>query len=114
LAAAFATALIFGIKVEKRLGNLSVHRIHGLEHTLAEIAALVSVAQFHRFMGARRCARRHRCAAKTAIFQQNIDFNGGIAPAVENFAAMDINDCGHGELRLRLLSCGAIMEMRAS
>ncbi len=46
-------------------------------------------------MGAGGGAGRHRGAAERAIFQHDVDLDGGIAPAVEDFAADDVDDGGH-------------------
>ncbi len=69
-----------------------------LQHALAEITLLVAVAQFDRLMGAGGGARGHRGAADRAIFQHHIDFDGGVAAAVEDFAADDVDDGGHVSL----------------
>src|SRR3546814_21000910 len=42
--------------------------------------------------------RSHRGAPEGAAFQGDVDFDGGIAPGVENLPALDIDDCGHGPL----------------
>ena len=80
----------------ERLEDLAVDGVDRLLHALAEIARLVAVAQFDRLMGAGRGARRHRGAADRAVFQHHIDLDGRIAAAVENFAADDVDDGGHG------------------
>ena len=67
--------------------NLAVDRIDRLADTFAAIPFLVTVAQLDRFMRAGRRAGRNRGAAERAVFQDDIDFDGGIAAAVEDFAA---------------------------
>ena len=62
---------------------------------LAEIA-LAAVAQFDRLMRAGRGAGRHRGAAHRAVFQHDVDLDGRVAAAVEDFAADDVDDGGHG------------------
>ena len=62
---------------------------------LAEIA-LAAVAQFDRLVRAGRGARRHRGAAHGAVFEHDVDFDGRIAAAVQNFASDDVDDGGHG------------------
>src|SRR5206468_10349933 len=76
--------------------NLAVDRVHGLEHALPQVTAVVTVAQFHRLVRAGRSARGHRRAAGGAVFEHHIDLDGRIATAVENFAADDVDDGGHG------------------
>ena len=80
----------------ERLEDLAVDGGDGLLHALAEVAGLVAVAQFDRLMRAGGGARGHGRAADRAVFQHDIDLNRGIAAAVENFAADDVDDGGHG------------------
>ena len=98
-------ALVFGVEAEQAFGDLAVHRVHRLGHALAQIARLVAIAQFDRFVRPGGCARWHRRAAEAAVFQQDIDFDGGIAPAIEDFAAVDVNDRGHGLTLRFMLQC---------
>ena len=90
--------LLFDRHVGQRLEDLAVDGGDRLLHALAEIARLVAVAQFDCLMRAGGGARRHRRAAHRAVFQHHIDLNGGIAAAIENFAADDVDDGGHGSL----------------
>ena len=46
-------------------------------------------------MRAGRGARRHGGAADRAVLQHDVDLDGGIAAAVEDFAADDVDDGGH-------------------
>ena len=80
--------------------NLAVDRVDRLAHALAEIALLVAVAQLDRLVRAGRGARRHRGAAERAVLQHDVDLDGRIAAAVEDFAADDVDDGGHGRSRL--------------
>jgi len=84
--------------VAQRIENLAVDGVDRLLHALAEVTLLVAVPQFHRLMRARGGARGHRRAADRAVFQHHIDFNRGIAAAIENFTADDVDDGGHGSL----------------
>ncbi|MDT4883384.1 hypothetical protein FQZ97_1194200 [compost metagenome] len=70
--------------------------LHGLEHALAQVAGLVAVAQLDGFARAGGGARGHGGAAHHARFQQHVAFDGGVAAAVQNFAAYDVNDGTHG------------------
>ena len=81
--------------IAQRLEDFAVDGLDRLLHALAEIALVVAVAQFDRLMRAGGGARWHRRTADRAVFQHHIDFNGGIAPAIENFAANDVDDGGH-------------------
>ena len=98
--------LVLGIHAADGVENLALDRIDRLGHALAEIAGLVAVAQFDRLMRAGRGAGRHRGAAERAVFQQHIHLDRRIAAAVQNFAADDIDDGGHGITR-RSFAVGA-------
>ena len=87
--------LLFGVHAADRVENLAVDRIDRLGDTLAEITALVAVAQFDRLMGAGRGARGNRGAPARAILQYDIDFDGGIAAGIEDFAADNVDNGGH-------------------
>ena len=67
-----------------------------LQHALAAVAALVAVAQFHRFAGAGRSAGRHGGPAHGAVLEHHVDLDRRIAAAVEDFAGDDVDDGGHG------------------
>ena len=82
----------------QRLVDLAVDGVDGLLHALAEVAGLVAVTQFDRLMRAGGGARGHRRAADRAVFEHDIDLNRGITAAIENFAADDVDDGGHGYL----------------
>ena len=81
--------------IAQRLENLAVDGLYRLLHALAEIAFLVAVPQLHRFMRAGGSAGGNRGAADRAVFQHHIDFDGGVAAAVEDFAADDVDNGGH-------------------
>ena len=87
--------LRLGVHAAERLENLAVDRLDRLAHALAAVAGLVAVAQFHRLMHAGGGAGGHRGAAERAVLQDDVDFDGRIAAAVEDFAADDVGDGGH-------------------
>ena len=82
-----------------RVDDLDIDGLDRLEHALAEIAALVAVAQLDRLVRAGRGAGRHGGAAHRAVLQHDIDLDRRIAAAVEDLAADDVDDRGHGRLR---------------
>ena len=88
--------LLLDVHVAERFEDLAVDGGDRLLHALAEIARLVAVAQFDRLMRAGGGAGRHRRAAHRAVLQHHVDLDGGIAAAIENFAADDVDDGGHG------------------
>ena len=87
--------LLLGLHAADGVENLTVDRLDSLLHALAEIPALVAIAQFDSFMCARGSARGNGGAAQRTVFQHHIDLNGRIAAAVQNFAADDVDDGGH-------------------
>ena len=70
-----------------------------LRHALAQIDALVAVAQLPGFVDAGAGAAGHGGAAERAVVQRDVDFDGRIAAAIENLAAVDINDRAHGRVQ---------------
>jgi len=81
--------------------NLFVHVGHGLEHAFAQVAALVAVAQFHGLVLARGSAAGHGRAAYDAFVRDDVHFQRGIAPAVEDLSGNDFVDVRHGRLSTR-------------
>ena len=76
--------------------DLAVDGLNRLAHALAAPAALVSVPQLDGFVNARRCPRRNRRPAHAPVLERDVHLHGRIAPAVEDLAGMDIDDCSHG------------------
>ena len=89
--------LVLGVETADRLEDLAVDGFDGALDALAEIT-LAAVAKLDRLMRTGRGAGRHRRATKAAVLQVHIHFDGGIAAAVEDFAADDVDDSGHGSL----------------
>src|SRR3546814_1123049 len=75
-------------------------RIDRRLHALAAPAARIAVALLDRLVRARRRARGHCGAAETAVFEEYIDLDRGVAAAIEDLAGMDVDDCGHGMILL--------------
>ena len=89
-----------GVHAAQGVENLAVDGIDRVAHALAEIAPLVAVAQFDRLVGSRRSAGRHAGAAARAVLEDDVDLDGRIAAAIENFAADNVDNSGHGRSRL--------------
>ena len=87
--------LVLGLEAGDRVENVAVDRFDRLQDALAAVAALVAVAQFDRLVRAGRSARGHGGAAHRAVLERDVDLDGGIAAAVENFARGDVDDGGH-------------------
>ena len=89
-------ALILGIKAGQFVGDLAIDGRDRLFDAFAHEAGLVAVTQFNRFIGPCRRARGYGGAAKTAVLQQDIDLNGGVSPAVDDLAGVNVENGGHG------------------
>ena len=87
--------MILRIQPQHRVGDRAVDAGDRLVDTLPAPAALVAVAQFDRLVRAGRGAGWHRRAAEAAVFQQHVDLDGRIAAAIENLAAVDVDDRSH-------------------
>ena len=87
--------LIEGIEAHNGIGALVVDVLDGLRDTLAQIAALVAVAQLAGFESAGRSARRHHRATETAVLEHDLDLDGGVAAAVEHLATVNIQNIAH-------------------
>ena len=86
--------LVLGFHAADRLEDLAVDGLDRLLDALAEIAR-AAVAQFDRLMRAGRGAGRNRGAAHRAVLEHDVDLDGRVAAAVQNFAADDVDDGGH-------------------
>ena len=89
--------LVEGIAPLEFVGDLGVDVLDRLEHPRAEIDGLVAVALLPGLVGAGARPRRHRGPTEGPVSKGDVDFDGGIAAAVENLAGVDVDDRGHGE-----------------
>jgi hypothetical protein len=87
--------LVGRLEAEERGRNLLAHVLDGLEHTLAEVALLVAVAQLVRLVLPRRRARGNRRAAECPVRQLDVDLERGIAAGVEDLSSKNTDDFGH-------------------
>ena len=74
----------------------SIDGVDGLLDALAEVAALVAVAQFDGLVLAGGGAGGNGCAADRAVREQDLDFDGGVAAGIEDLAGVDGIDKRHG------------------
>ena len=95
VSAASTARLIEGIEAHDGIGALVVDVLDGLRNALAQVAALVAIAQLAGLKGAGRSTRRHHCAAKAAVLEHDLDLDGGIAAAVEHLATVDVQNIAH-------------------
>src|SRR6185312_2544268 len=68
---------------------------HRLQHALAHVVRLVSVAQLHGLVLARGCAAGHGRAAHNAAFKNNLGFYGRVSARIQNLARMDSSNLRH-------------------
>ena len=76
-----------GIHAHNSISNDRVDVLHGLGHALAEVAALIAVAQFQRLKLAGGCTGRRTAPGNGAVGQRDLGFHGGVAAGVQNLAA---------------------------
>ena len=95
-------AWLLGIHAADRVEDLAVDRLDGLAHALAADSGFCRRHAVDRLMRAGGGAGGNRGAAERAILKDHIDFDGGIAAAVENFAGHDVGDGGH---KMRRFCC---------
>ena len=81
-----APAAVASMPVQRR-GDLAVDVLDRLERALAEVARLVAVAQFHRFVLAGGGAGGHGRASHAAVGQIDIRFHRGIAAGIQNLSS---------------------------
>jgi hypothetical protein len=99
--------LLGSVQAQHGFGDFGVDVLDSLEHALAQVAALVAVTQFDGFARAGGRARGHGGTAHHAGFQQHVALDGGIAAAVQHFAAYDVNNGTH------CISFGFLKSVRA-
>lgn len=99
--------LFGGVDAHQRLGDLAVDGGAGFQHALAHVTRLVAVTLFDRLIGTRGRARWHGSPAHCAVFQDHVDFDGGVATAVENFAGVNVYDGAHWEMSFVLGSAAS-------
>jgi hypothetical protein len=87
--------LLGGVHVDDFGGDEGVDIVNSLQRAFAEVTGFIAVAQFEGFVFAGGCAGRNSGATHSAGFEQNFNFEGGVAARVQNFACVDINDSRH-------------------
>ncbi len=87
--------LIGRILAQQQIANRPVDVAHGLQHALAQVAALVAIAQFQSLARTGGCTGRRAGAADDAVIEDHIGFHGGVATGVENFTPLDVDDLCH-------------------
>ena len=84
--------LVEDVQAQHGLGYLGVDVLNGLADALAQVAALVAVAQLAGLVDAGGGAGGNSSAADGAVVQGDLDLNGRIAAGVQYLARGDVND----------------------
>ena len=84
--------LVKDVHALQRLCDLDVHVLHGLEHALAEVTALVAVAQLAGLVDTGGSAGGNGRAADGAVVERDFHFHGRVAAGVENFSGADVHN----------------------
>ena len=87
--------LVQRVHADQLVGDLLVDVVDGLGDALAEEQLLVAVAQLPGFVDAGAGAAGDGGPADRAVVERDIDFDGRIAAAIENLAAVDVNNHAH-------------------
>ena len=87
--------LIQDVHADQALSDLGVHVLHGVLHALAQIAALVAVAELAGLIDAGGSAGGNSGTAHGAVLKIYLNLNSGIAAAVQDLTAQDVNDFDH-------------------
>ncbi len=98
--------LVAGVLSEDGGGDFFVDVVDGFEGAFAAVAFGVVVAEFHGFIFAGGGAGGDGGAAEGAVFEDDIDFDGGVSAGVEDFACEDVFD-GKAHERLQKAGEGA-------
>ena len=88
-------ALVEGVEAHDGVSALVVNVLDGLRNALAQVAALVAIAQLAGLKGAGRSTRRHHRATEAAVLERDLDLDGGVAAAVEYLATVDVQNIAH-------------------
>ena len=84
--------LVEDVQAQHGLGDLGVDVLNGAGHALAQVTALVAVAELAGLVHAGGGAGGNGSAADGAVVEGDLDLNGRIAAGVHNFAPGDVND----------------------
>ena len=84
--------LVHGVQADEGFRDLAVDGGYGVFHALAQIAALVAVPQLAGLVNAGGSAGGHGGPAHSAVVQPDLRLHGGVAPAVQDLPADDVDD----------------------
>jgi hypothetical protein len=88
--------LIGSIHTLERISYLCIHVAYGSLHSFSQIAMLVAIPEFHRFMLASGSATGNGSATDGSIAQSYFSLHRWIATRIKNFACVNVNNtCIH-------------------
>ena len=82
--------LIGNVHADDGRGDHLIDVLHGVQHALAQVAALVAVAELEGLVLTRRCAARNGCTTECTGYGTNFDLNGRIASRVEDLPCVNL------------------------
>ncbi len=90
--------LLEGVEAADLRGDSRVDILDGLENAFAEVALLVAVAKLDGLVIAGAGPGGYGGPAQSAVLEDDVDFDGGIAAGIENLARLDVFDNAHNSL----------------
>src|SRR5208282_1977101 len=87
-------ALVSGIYSAEGFCNLAIDIRNRLQNALAEVLALIAVAQFDRLMLTSGRATGYNGSRMRATIQKDFSFHGWIAARVKHLASADFSNAG--------------------
>ena len=84
--------LLLRIQPDDCLGDFGVDVLDGLADAFAEVAGFIAISQFDGLACPGGSPGRHRSPPHDARFEQDVAFDGGIPPRIENLTGNDINN----------------------
>ncbi len=88
-------ALALGVEAGERVEQLAVDGVDGIADALAAVA-VAAVTPLDGFVGAGGRARGNGRPAERSVLEQDVDFDSGVAAAVQNFPGNDVDNGSQG------------------
>ncbi|MNO86315.1 hypothetical protein D3C76_777110 [compost metagenome] len=92
---AVQSLLVSRILAQQQVTDRAIDVGHGLQYALAQVTALVAIAQLEGFAGASGGTGRRTGAANDTAVQDHIRLNGRVAAGVQDLTALDVDDLCH-------------------
>ena len=87
--------LIHDIHANQHFADFRIDVVYCLADALSKKTPGIAVPKFASFIDTGGSTGRNGCSAQTAVFQQNVYLNGGIAAGIENFPTFYRNNMFH-------------------